>query len=255
MTKTKKPEVKKKVKPGIVRSGKNYFTDKTQLSILDFVDSLDRKERETLYTEQLEPVFKHLIENVVFTFGYNNLSDLDSLKEECLVFLLTVLPKFDKDKISPRTNSPSKAFTYITVITKNWLYHESKKQEKIRNRNITFEDIYTHLGEDSTVKLSEALVEYNDAEKNIEKQNFNCEFIKFLDKFISESTDDNLLKYVMSIKELFVNSQNIDIFTKRSINFQICELSGLSSGEIYICANKFKNKYKQFLTEWNNGNV
>lgn len=248
--KGKKKEVfEKKPKPAIVRSGKNYFTERTQLSILEYNETDDRKLREKLYIKEIEPVFKHLIENVVFTFGYNSLSNLESLKDECLMFLLSNMNKYDPEKISPKTNTISKAFTYITVITKNWLYHESVKQDKIRKRNITFEDIYVS----DSLEQSECLYDFNQGDENIERQNFNKKFLEFLDLSIGDSIDTNMCKYVKSIKELFVNCENIETFTKRFVNFQIAELSGLQSNEIYICANKFKAKYKEFLNRWNNG--
>lgn len=250
--KNRKKEVfEKKPKAGIVRSGKNYFTEKTQLSILKYNETEDKKIREKLYVKDIEPVFKHLIENVIFTFGYNNLSNLDVLKEECLMFLLSTMNKYNSEKISPKTNTTSKAFTYITVITKNWLFHESKKQEKIRKRNITFEDIYVS----DSLEESECLYDFNQGDQNIERQNFNTKFLQFLDFSIKESTDENMSKYVKSIKELFINCEDIDTFTKRFINFQISELSGLQPNEIYICANKFKMKYKEFLSKWNNGDI
>lgn len=253
----------KRVKKPLERDGRNYFTDNTQNSILEYVDTDDRNIKQRLYIDEIEPVFKHLIENVVYTFGYSGLANLDSLKEECLMFLLTILAKYDKDKISSRTNTTSKAFAYITVITKNWLYHQSVKQQKMRERNIIFEDIYNFSGSDdntayiSSEQYDDKLVEFNSAETNIEKQNFDKNFILFTDLCIEENlvSDLNLVKYISSIKELFLKSDNIDIFTKRSINHQIGEISNLSSSEIYICANKFKIKYKEFLNLWNNGEI
>lgn len=247
--KNKSGHSNKKKKVSITRSGNNYFTEKTQLSILEYNQTSDKKIREKLYIEEIEPVFKHLIENVIFTFGYNNLSNLDVLKDECLMFLLSSMNRYDVDKISPKTNTTSKAFTFITVITKNWLYHESVKQEKMRKKNITFEDIYIS----DSLEENESLYDFNNADENIEKQNFNKKFIEFLDCSIKESLDENMCKYVKSIKELFTNCENIDTFTKRFVNFQISELSGLLPNEIYICANKFKTKYKDFLLKWNNG--
>lgn len=252
----------RKIKP-LCKIGNKYFTDDTQSSILSYVATKDKKEREQLYINKIEPVFLHLIENVVFTFGYNNLADLDSLKNECLIALLSILDKFDENKISVRTKTTSKAFAYITVIAKNWFYQQAKKQEKIKKRNITFEDIYNHTQEDKysdgrvnvkkDVQISHSLLEFNQGDENIEKQNFNTCFIKFLDDCSKNSDEKNMIKYINSIKDLIINSKNIDIFTKRYINFQIGEMTGLESSDIYICANKFKNKYKEFLTSWNNG--
>ena len=68
----------------------------------------------------IQPAFSEMVDKVVFTYKFTSLPNIDSLREECKIWLTTILDKYDPSK-------GSKAFSYFSVITKNWFIHKVKK--------------------------------------------------------------------------------------------------------------------------------
>ena len=104
-------------------SGKKYFTEVHEKAILDYVATRDVKERTYLYTRFIGPAFDEMVDKIVFTYKFTTLPNIDSLRDECKIWLITILDKYD-------VNRGSKAFSYFSVITKNWFIHKVKKQNK-----------------------------------------------------------------------------------------------------------------------------
>jgi hypothetical protein len=71
----------------------------------------------------LQPAFDQMVDKIVFTYKFTTLPNIDILREECKIWLMTVLGKFNPDK-------GSKAFSYFSVITKNWFIQKVKKNKK-----------------------------------------------------------------------------------------------------------------------------
>ena len=103
--------------------GKKYFTEVHEQAILDYVASESVRERTELYTKYLGPVFDEMVDKIVFTYKFTTLPNIDYLRDECKIWLITILDKYNPNK-------GSKAFSYFSVITKNWFIHKVKKQSK-----------------------------------------------------------------------------------------------------------------------------
>ena len=111
-----------------------YFTKVHEQAIIDFNNSTDLKEREHLYETYIEPVFSEMVDKIVFTYRFTSLPNIDSLTQECKIWLTTVIQKYDPTK-------GSKAFSYFSVITKNWFIHKVKKNSKAKKMEVPIEDL------------------------------------------------------------------------------------------------------------------
>ena len=100
-----------------------YFTQVHEDAIVAYVKTNDRKERTELYVQYIQPAFNEMVDKIVFTYKFSNLPNIDLLREECKIWLTTILGKYD-------ANKGSKAFSYFSVITKNWFIHKVKKTNK-----------------------------------------------------------------------------------------------------------------------------
>ncbi len=109
-----------------------YFTQVHEDAIVEFSSTEDHKVREKLYTNIIQPVFSQMVDKIVFTYRFTTLPDIDDLRDECKVYLATILSKFDPAK-------GSKAFSYFSVITKNWFIHKVKKNKKKLEREVPFD--------------------------------------------------------------------------------------------------------------------
>ena len=113
---------------------KNYFTKDHENAIVAYANTTDNKIRTKLYIDWIEPAFNEMVDKIVYTYKFTNLPNIDSLKEECKSWLTTILDKFDPSK-------KSKAFSYFSVITKNWFIHKVKKNSRSMKREVQIDDM------------------------------------------------------------------------------------------------------------------
>ena len=116
------------------RSGKHYFTKDHENAIIQYVATDDQRLRTELYSEYIGPAFNEMVDKIVYTYKFTNLPNIDSLKGECKVWLTTILGKYDSSK-------GSKAFSYFSVITKNWFIHKVKKNAKRARTEVLYDEL------------------------------------------------------------------------------------------------------------------
>lgn len=235
---------KKKTTPAKRRrrsKGRLYFTKAHEDAIVQFAKSDDSEEREKLYRELIQPAFNELVDKIVFTYKFTNLPNIDILKQECKVDLTTILGKFDPNK-------GSKAFSYFSVITKNWFIHKTKKTAKQKEREVYLEDVKK---EDDFITLSEESPYYEDREY----KEFWLNLMKEIDEWEKLELKENEQKVLKAIRILFDNAEDIPIFNKKAVYLYLREITGLNTKQIVNNLNKLRAKYKVFKKKWNEGQV
>ena len=105
------------------RNANHYFTSVHEQAIIDYAATRCKDKRTRLYIDLIQPAFNEMVDKIVFTYKFTNLPNIDYLRDECKIWLMTILDKYDQSK-------GSKAFSYFSVITKNWFIHKVKKQQK-----------------------------------------------------------------------------------------------------------------------------
>ena len=116
------------------RRKNHYFTQVHEDALVQYSNTNSIQERTELYVNLIQPAFNELVDKIVFTYKFTNLSNIDSLRDECKIWLMTIVDKYDQSK-------GSKAFSYFSVITKNWFIHKVKKQQKRNRREIDYDNI------------------------------------------------------------------------------------------------------------------
>ena len=127
--KSKSPPAPKKRRRRRSRTRKKnmYFTAVHEEAIVNYCRSNDFKEKSHLYESLIQPALDQMVDKIILTYKFNRLPNIDSLRDDCKVWLTTVLHKYDPDK-------GSKAFSYFSVITKNWFIHQTKiNSKKMKN--------------------------------------------------------------------------------------------------------------------------
>jgi len=231
MTKTKRKK----------KSKRYYFTKVHEEAIVKYAISNDRKERTQLYVEFIQPAFSEMVDKIVFTYKFSTLPNIDMLRDECKIWLTTILDKFDPAK-------GSKAFSYFSVITKNWFIHKVKKNSQKHKREIQFEDLSKDM-EQSHMSVNVSYI--NDRE--------NREFWKHLwfqiDDWDQESLRANERKVLEAVKILLKNSDDIEIFNKKAVYLYLRELTGLNTKQVVNNLNKLRTRYFKFRKNWNDGKI
>ena len=90
---------------------KHYFTQDHEDAIVKYANSECIKERTQLYIDLIQPAFNEMVNKIIFTYKFTSLPNIDPLREECKIWLTTILDKYDPNK-------GSKAFSYFSVITR-----------------------------------------------------------------------------------------------------------------------------------------
>jgi len=134
MTTSQVPKKKKRRRIRRSKNSKKYFTKIHENAIIEYNNSTDYDRREELYRTLIQPPLSEMVDKIVFTYRFTTLPNIDTLREDCKVWLTTVLDKYKPEK-------GSKAFSYFSVITKNWFIQKVKKNKRSRQREIEFQDL------------------------------------------------------------------------------------------------------------------
>jgi len=226
------------------RNKNHYFTKVHEQAIIDYCLTVDLKIRNQLYEIYIGPAFNEMVDKIVYTYKFTNLPNIDCLKDDCKHWLITVLGKYDPNK-------GSKAFSYFSVITKNWFIHRVKKNSQRTKRETLIENYILSI--DSNYNLSNhPLVSYNTIIEDAINKEFWNSFKKQIEKWEKLPVRQNEKKVIQAIKILFEESENIEIFNKKAIYLYIREITGLNTKQVVSSLNKIRVRYREFKTKWNN---
>tara|TARA_R110000851_G_scaffold223610_1_gene376486 strand:+ start:1433 stop:2119 length:687 start_codon:yes stop_codon:yes gene_type:complete len=220
------------------RKKKNqYFTQFHEDAIVEYTNSEDNYQRNELYKDIIQPVFKEMINKIVFTYKFTNLPNVDSLKDECEMHLVTILSNFDPSK-------GSKAFSYFSVITKNWFIAKVKKNAIQLRREAGYNEISKRIEMDK-------LAIYNTYENDREKKEYMAHLWVEIRKWEKQNLKENERKILEAIKILFTDADTIEIFNKKAIYLYIREITNLNTKQVLNSLNKFRFEYAIFKKKWN----
>lgn len=218
-----------------------YFTQDHEDAIIKYALSNDKAIRTKLYVQYIQPAFDEMVDKIIFTYKFNTLPNIDQLRDECKIWLTTILDKYD-------TTKGSKAFSYYSVITKNWFIQNVKKTNKERKREISIEDAEIEIDEESEQ-------ENNEYEGTRENSEFWLHLMKEVSEWEKLDLRENERKVLNSIIHIFSNIESIEIFNKKAIYLYIRELTGLNTKQVVSGLSGIKSKYKSFKEEWDNGEI
>ena len=218
-----------------------YFTQEHEKAIVEYCSIDCRQTKERLYKDMIQPVFSQMVDKIVFTYRFTSLPDIDDLRDECKVYLTTILGKFDPAK-------GSKAFSYFSVVTKNWFIHKVKKNKKRLEREVPLDvaemDANIHMIDKSPSFQDEELRRERMAELRKEMATWQPDFSKEKEKKVYDA-----------VLVLFDSVDEIEIFNKKAIYLYLRELTGLNTKQIVTQLNKMKKRYKDFKSDWDNGEI
>ena len=222
----------RKLKKG---SSRYYFTQITENAIIRYNKSDDTRLRNKIYNEHIHKAFDKLCENIIHTFKfyYFDVSSED-VKHEVVSFLVINIHKFKEGK--------GKAFSYFSIVAKNYLIlHNNKNYKSYKQKS----DI--------------AVLDYG-INKKVQNDNFIDETSDFIDETL-RFWDINLNKVfkrhrdimiVDAILELFRRRMFIENFNKKALYILIREMTGSNTQHITRVVNTLKKYHKRLAHEYNN---
>jgi hypothetical protein len=190
---------------------KNYFTQETEDAIVLYNNTNDFELRSQIYEEKIHYAFFKLTQNIIHTFKFyhTEVSDLEHLQHEIIVFLLSKIHLFDPSK-------GAKAYSYFGTIVKRWciLYNDKNYKSKIRKVS------------------TDELLKDDTHSYTIEPSNSNDKLSIFMDEYV-EFVSVNIYKLFPkeydakiadAILELFRKRESIDVFNKKALYIYIHEM-------------------------------
>ena len=218
-----------------------YFTQVHEDAIVKYCSTDDMKVKEKLYGDLIQPAFSQMVDKIVFTYRFTTLPDIDDLREECKGWLVTILAKFDPNK-------GHKAFSYFSVVTKNWFIHKVKKNKKRLEREVSYDSVDYDVERD----LLDKGETYQ--EQTMRKElmsNLRSEMESWRPDFQKESEK----KVYDAVMVLFESAEDIEIFNKKAIYLYLRELTGMNTKQIVVQLNKMRARYRTFRKDWDNGEI
>ena len=228
------------------KKSKIYFGKDTQDAIIRYVDlnkdaTSNLTEKNRLYKKYIHPAFDKLCENVINTWKFHEYeTSYVDLKADAIAELYAKMDKFNPEK--------GRAYSYFTIICRNFCIIKSRELVKQRNSQHTLDVV--------------------DASRNLQAEIGRDEFTDDINEFsqlIYTEMDSELdalfeipkqRRIADSILELFKQSQDIDIFNKKILYIYIRERSRVETKDITAVTNILKPLlYKKFSTFRRNLNM
>lgn len=230
--------IKRKRRP---RRKNDYFTRDHEDAIIKYASTDCKSIRTELYIKLIEPAFSEMVDKIVYTYKFNTLPNVDYLKDDCKLWLITILDKYDPTR-------KTKAFSYFSVITKNWFIHKVKQNSKRLKRDVQYEDL-------NGDEASEILITHNTYLNDREEGEFWSHLFREIDSWEKLKLKDNEKKVLDAIRILFNSIEEIEIFNKKAIYLYMREITGLNTKQIVNNLNRIRKRYRNFKTEWEKGNI
>jgi len=206
-----------------------------------YASTEDTTLRTKLYIEHIQPAFNELVDKIVFTYKFTSLQNIEFLKDDCKIWLTTILSKFNPD-------NGAKAFSYFSVVTKNWFTHKAKKQTQRGKREINYDNMMFELD-------AVASSNHSNNKTEEEEREFWMFLLREMDQWKSIPLKENEKKVLEAVEVLMKNIEDIEIFNKKAIYLYMREITGLNTKQIVTNLNKMRAKYRVFRQKWNNGDI
>ena len=223
------------------KKSNHYFTKDHENAILEYCQTDCQRRKTEIYVTMLQPAFSEMVDKIVFTYKFTTLPNIDSLREECKVWLMTILDKFQPDR-------GHKAFSYFSVITKNWFIHKVKKQQRKNQRELVFDKVPKAYEEEYLSTDESWLTD------KIQEEFWNS-FYESMKEWDAEELKGNDERVYKAIMVLFESKDDIEIFNKKAIYLYLREITGLNTKQVVNSLNKFRGYYREFKQDWENGDI
>ena len=231
-----KPTVKKKK----AKKKNYYFHQGTEDAIVRYNKSDNPVLRNTIYNEHIRAAFDKLAENIIHTFKfyYFDVSS-EQVKHEVVSFLVLNIHKFKEGK--------GKAFSYFSIVAKNYL---------ILNNNKNYKMGKIHSEMDVLDYKRNITSERKELERSSDVGLFINELHRFWDVNLTNIFHrDKDIRVADSVLHLFRIKENIENFNKKALYILIREMTGSNTQHITRIINVMKKFNKRLFLEFDNDGV
>ncbi len=222
----------KKRKPRTSKK-KLYFGPEVDESIIKYNQCEDTAERSRIYEKEIKYALDKLVENTIHTykFYYTDNQDLSTIQHEAVTFLIEKLPNFTKDK--------GKAFSYYSIVAKNYFILQNEKNFK----KLTQHDKIDNYADSSKISISQS--------DDVNMITFISEFVDYWDANLEYCYDKRVDRSIAAaVVELFRRRETLEIFNKKALYIYIREMTDASTQQITRVVKSLKEKYRRMYEDY-----
>jgi hypothetical protein len=221
--------------------GKVYFTQDTERAIVEYNKSTDQDERDQIFRERIHAPIDKLAENIInrFKFPYID-GNFEDIKNQVVSFLVLNLHKFTEDK--------GKAFSYFSVVAKNYLvlHNNNSYRDELRSTYIV------DSSSDESFLLEEVLTTKPEVESSHKDTSDFVELLIHywdfnLDRIFKKKRDRDIANAVV---ELMKRANTIENFNKKALYVLIREMTNNKTVHITKVINKMKIHVLEQMKEY-----
>jgi hypothetical protein len=205
--------------------GKVYFTSEVDDAIILYNSTDSQLEKQRIYTTKIHPPLAKLVENVIHTYKFNRYeTTYIDLKHETIVHLYERLSNFSK--------SSGKAYSYFTVVARNFLIVKNKENYKM----VVDREELEILDERRNIILEVT---------NEERRQLITEFVRLWAEWGLENIENLFLrdrdrKIANAVFDIFKNALSVDSYNKKALYILIREHAKVRTQYITKVVNKLK---------------
>jgi len=218
------------------RNNKRYFTKITEIAINAYNNCDNQHLKNKIYNRFIHYPFDKLSENVIHTYKTYYFDDpYEDVKANVVAFLNEKIDRFD--------GANGRAFSYFTVVARNYLFNENNKNyERMKSReNIDAIDLNRNITNEVINKQIQE-----------EKSDFIDHFVDYIDEHLYDLfLKDRDRAIADSINELFRNRIDLYSYNKKALYILIRERTGVDTQYITKVINKMKSIYTELYYEYN----
>jgi hypothetical protein len=215
----------RKAKKGSTRY---YFTDSTEQAVIRHNKETRPHMRQRIYNEHIRTPFEKLAENIIHTFKFYYFDvPSEDVKHEVVSFLYMNMHKFTEGK--------GKAFSYFSIVAKNYL---------ILHNNNNYKKMKMHDGEEVTDYKRDPVRETDILDMKSAKKEYLDLFVEYwtnnLTTVFKRKQDIDVAN---SVVYLFETRENIENFNKKALYILIREMTGSNTQHITRVVNVMKKHH------------
>ena len=223
------------------KRSKRYFTQITEMAINAYNNSDDQVVKDKVFNRFIYYPFDKLAENVIHTYKtYYFDVPYEDVKANVVAFLIEKIHKFNGEN--------GRAFSYFTVVARNYLFNEN-------NANYARMKSKEKVGAiDTSRNIVNEIVDQNNKEA---KSDFIDHFTKYIDYHLyTLFLKDRDRAIADSINELFKNRYDLYSYNKKALYILIRERTGVHTQYITKVVGKLKGIYVELYAEYtSNGHI
>ena len=209
-------------------SPRYYFNQGTEDAIIRHNKEQRPFMRERIYNEHIRTPFEKLAENIIHTFKFYYFDvPSEDVKHEVVSFLYMNIHKFTEGK--------GKAFSYFSIVAKNYL---------ILHNNNNYKRMKQHDGEEVTDYMRDPITEM----RGIDTKSMKSEYIVLLADYWRNNLTTVFkrkkdLDVANAVVELIDMRDNIENFNKKALYILIREMTGSNTQHITRVINVMKKHH------------